>query len=75
MLISFVFVQDDEGHVSPDDIQLQAKTSDDQVDQADVLDALTHKRIYKDSWSFDEAAAYIVEHSGIQFDPHLVELF
>ena len=42
---------------------------------ADVLDALTHKRIYKDSWSFEEATKYIIEHKGTQFDPYLVELF
>lgn len=42
---------------------------------ADVLDALTHKRIYKDSWSFEKATKYIIEHQGIQFDPYLVELF
>ena len=42
---------------------------------ADVLDALTHKRVYKDSWSFAAAAKYIIEHKGTQFDPYLVELF
>lgn len=42
---------------------------------ADVFDALTHKRTYKDAWSVDDAVAYIVEHSGTQFDPYLVELF
>lgn len=42
---------------------------------ADVLDALTHKRIYKDPWSFEKAAKYIIEHKGTQFDPYLVELF
>jgi cyclic di-GMP phosphodiesterase len=42
---------------------------------ADVLDALTHKRVYKDSWSFEKAAEYITEHKGTQFDPYLVELF
>lgn len=42
---------------------------------ADVLDALTHKRVYKESWSFDKAAKYIIEHKGTQFDPYLVELF
>jgi len=41
----------------------------------DVLDALTHKRVYKDSWNFDESAKYIIEHKGTQFDPYLVELF
>ncbi|EDZ62751.1 response regulator receiver (CheY-like) modulated metal dependent phosphohydrolase [Sulfurimonas gotlandica GD1] len=42
---------------------------------ADVLDALMHKRAYKDSWTFEEAAKYIIEHKGTQFDPYLVELF
>ena len=42
---------------------------------ADVFDALTHKRIYKDAWSIDEAVTYIKERSGKQFDPELVELF
>lgn len=42
---------------------------------ADVVDALTHKRVYKESWSFDEATKYIIEHKGTQFDPYLVELF
>ncbi len=42
---------------------------------ADVFDALTHKRIYKDAWSIDDAVKYIIDHKGIQFDPYLVELF
>jgi putative two-component system response regulator len=42
---------------------------------ADVLDALTHKRVYKESWSFDEASEYIIQRSGKQFDPYLVKLF
>ncbi len=42
---------------------------------ADVFDALTHKRIYKEAWSIEDAVAYIIEHSGTQFDPYLVELF
>lgn len=33
-------MKDDEDHVSPEDIQLQTQTSDDQAEQADVLDAL-----------------------------------
>jgi putative two-component system response regulator len=45
------------------------------VAMADVLDALTHKRVYKNSWSFEKAAEYIIEHKGTQFDPYLVELF
>lgn len=42
---------------------------------ADVLDALTHKRLYKDSWSFENAAKYIIEHKNVQFDPYLIEIF
>ena len=42
---------------------------------ADVFDALTHKRVYKDAWSIDKAVEYIKEHKGTQFDPLLVELF
>lgn len=42
---------------------------------ADVLDALTHKRVYKKSWSFEEASKYIIEHKSTHFDPYLVELF
>jgi len=42
---------------------------------ADVFDALTHKRKYKDSWSVEDAVAYIKEQSGSHFDPTLVEIF
>ena len=42
---------------------------------ADVFDALTHQRVYKDAWSIDEAVKYIYERSGTQFDPYLIELF
>jgi len=42
---------------------------------ADVFDALTHKRTYKEAWSVEKAAEYIKEHSGTQFDPYLVKLF
>jgi len=42
---------------------------------ADVFDALTHKRQYKDAWLVDEAIEYIKSHSGTQFDPKLVDIF
>ncbi len=42
---------------------------------ADVFDALTHKRKYKDAWSIDDAVNYIIEHRGIQFDPELIDIF
>ncbi len=41
---------------------------------ADVLDALTHKRSYKDAWNIDEAFDYIKERKGTQFDPKLVDI-
>lgn len=42
---------------------------------ADVFDALTHKRVYKDAWTAEDAVKYIIEHSGTQFDPVLIEIF
>ncbi len=45
------------------------------VSLADVFDALTHQRCYKDAWSIDKAVKYIKEHSGTQFDPELVDIF
>jgi response regulator RpfG family c-di-GMP phosphodiesterase len=42
---------------------------------ADVFDALTHPRCYKDAWPLHRALEYIVEQSGRRFDPALVELF
>ncbi len=40
MRFTIFFLKDDEDHVSPDDIQLQTQTSDDQSEQADVIDVL-----------------------------------
>lgn len=40
---------------------------------ADVFDALTSKRTYRDKSSAEEAMEYIKEHSGILFDPLIVE--
>jgi len=42
---------------------------------ADVYDAITTKRAYKEAMSHDQAAAIIYESSGTQFDPHIVEAF
>lgn len=42
---------------------------------ADVFDALTHKRHYKEAWSIHEAVQYIIEHRETQFDPELVDIF
>ena len=42
---------------------------------ADVFDALTHKRQYKNAWDVNEAVDYIKSLKGIQFDPQLVDIF
>ncbi|MBM6551532.1 HD domain-containing phosphohydrolase [Marinomonas ostreistagni] len=42
---------------------------------ADVFDALTSERPYKQAWSVDEAVALLRDESGKHFDPELVELF
>lgn len=42
---------------------------------ADVFDALSHKRCYKDAWSIDDAFLEIQNCSGTQFDPEVVLAF
>lgn len=42
---------------------------------ADVFDALTHKRPYKEAWPIEDALAEIASLSGRQFDPELCTLF
>lgn len=42
---------------------------------ADVFDALTSKRPYKDSWKLDDAIALLERDSGTHFDPQLVRVF
>lgn len=42
---------------------------------ADVFDALTSKRPYKEAWSFDKARELIESEAGKHFDPKLVKLF
>ena len=41
---------------------------------ADVFDALSSKRCYKDAWDIEGVKAYIGEESGKQFDPALVNI-
>jgi putative two-component system response regulator len=41
---------------------------------ADVLDALTHQRSYKEAWSFEKAISFVIEQSGKKFDPRLVNI-
>lgn len=42
---------------------------------ADVYDALTTKRPYKEAWSHEEASEWISERGGSQFDPNVVASF
>lgn len=42
---------------------------------ADVFDALTTERSYKEAWSVEKAVEFLKEQSGKHFDPHLVSLF
>lgn len=42
---------------------------------ADVFDALTMKRPYKEAWPIEQAMALLRENSGTHFEPRLVALF
>ena len=42
---------------------------------ADVFDALTTRRPYKNAWTSNEAIEYINAQSGISFDPEIVSAF
>lgn len=42
---------------------------------ADVFDALTSFRPYKQAWNFEDAVKYLQEKSGKEFDTKLVEIF
>ena len=41
----------------------------------DVWDALTSDRPYRQAWSKEKTCEYILERSGKQFDPQIVEAF
>ena len=42
---------------------------------ADVYDALSSKRVYKDAWNESDVLDTIEKESGAQFDPELIEIF
>ena len=42
---------------------------------ADVFDALSSKRCYKDPWPLEKTLKEVYSLAGKQFDPHLVDLF
>jgi putative two-component system response regulator len=45
------------------------------VSLADVYDALTSKRVYKDAFTHHITRSMIVEQAGTQFDPDVVDAF
>lgn len=57
--------------LSGKDIPLSARI----VAVADVFDALSHKRCYKEAWSIEDAFSEILDNSGTQFDPEVVLAF
>lgn len=42
---------------------------------ADVFDALSFKRAYKDSWSTNDVLSYMRDMRGTHFDPKLIDIF
>lgn len=65
-----------DGHGYPDrlagnNIPLAARI----VAVADVYDALTSKRVYKEAWKHDIAKATMVADSGKHFDPRVIQAF
>jgi HD-GYP domain-containing protein (c-di-GMP phosphodiesterase class II) len=42
---------------------------------ADVWDALTSERPYRNAWSKEKTHTYILKNSGTHFDPQIVEVF
>ncbi|QAR33964.1 response regulator [Geovibrio thiophilus] len=54
-----------------EDIPLDARI----VALADVFDALTSKRPYKEAWPFEQAVEYILGERGKHFDPKAVDAF
>lgn len=57
--------------LASDAIPLEARI----VALADVFDALTSKRPYKEAWPIEDATNYILSEAGKQFDPELVAAF
>jgi putative two-component system response regulator len=54
-----------------EDIAIEARM----VAVADVYDALTHDRVYKEAWPEEKALELIEEDSGEHFDPDIAALF
>jgi putative two-component system response regulator len=59
------------GGLAGDDIPIEGRI----IAIADVFDAVTSKRCYKQSWEIERAIEFIEKGAGKHFDPALVELF
>jgi putative nucleotidyltransferase with HDIG domain len=57
--------------IKTEDIPLQSRI----ISIADAFDAMTSDRTYRETMSKEEALKEIIENSGTQFDPKLVEVF
>jgi putative two-component system response regulator len=58
-------------HLHGDEIPLAGRI----VAVADVFDALTHERPYKQPWPVEQATAEVLSQRGRQFDPDVVDAF
>ncbi|MDX9897496.1 MAG: response regulator [Spirochaetia bacterium] len=54
-----------------EDIPIQARITA----VADVYDAISSKRPYKDPWSEEKSLAYLRSQSSVQFDPQIIDVF
>lgn len=54
-----------------DEIRLESRI----VGLVDVYDALSIKRVYKESWPKDEILEYMKSQRGFKFDPHILDAF
>ncbi len=76
---------DNEGHPLPDKTLPNGKAMGKKGEEiplfgrivaiADVFDALSSRRVYKEAWTDDEVIKEIKAQAGHQFDPELVEAF
>ena len=57
--------------VAGEDIPIEARI----IAIADVFDALTSVRPYKEAWPVEKAVDHLRAHAGKHFDPRLIELF
>jgi HD-GYP domain-containing protein (c-di-GMP phosphodiesterase class II) len=53
-----------------EEIPLEARL----VAPIDVLEALTHYRVYKEPWTYDKAFNYLKTNRGTQFDPYIIDI-